>query len=136
MSRISLDITQIQGMERAVKEFPGNAENAINHVLHTEGSPLLQQGILQLMPESGRKWKGKKRAAKVSKSLTDEKENLAVTVKTTKKYQYLYFADDGSNTRHHVGNQQFFLHGAELKEEQIVNRCIDELTKSFIDAVD
>ena len=83
------------------------------------------------MPVSGREWKGKKTAAKSAKSLTDLKGNLFVWVKTTNNYHYLYFPDDGTNTRRHVGNQQFFLKGAESQQETIVDLCIKKLVDSF-----
>ena len=83
------------------------------------------------MPVSGKTWKGRKPPAKTGKSLTDEKWNLSVTVKTTKQYQYLYFPDDGSNTKHHAGNQQFFQRGGDSQADEITERCINRLTNAF-----
>jgi hypothetical protein len=114
-----------------LKNFPGDAEEAINEILHTEGSQLIQDAIRNLIPVSGRDWNGKKPAAKSAKSLTDMKGNLFVEVKTTKNYQYLYFPDDGTNTRKHAGNQQFFLKGAEAQQEAIIDLCVNKLINSF-----
>ena len=60
---------------------------------------------------------------------TLKEENLAVIVKTKGPYHYLYFPDDGSNTQHHFGNQQFMFDGANASEDKIVNEVIDELVK-------
>lgn len=131
-----LDATQIEKLEEAIKNYPGSVEDAINEILHGVGGELIQETIQNLMPKSNRKpWKGKKPHAKDSKSLRGENSNLAVTVKTTKNYQYLYFPDDGSNTINHAGNQQFFLRGAEAKQDEIIDRCVSELVSKFEQAV-
>ncbi len=131
MAVFRFDATEFDRLQNAIKNFPGDAEEVINDVLHTEGSQLIQDAIRNLMPESGRTWKGKKPAAKSAKSLTDLKGNLFVEVRATKNYQYLYFPDDGTNTRRHAGNQQFFLKGGESQQETIVDLCIKKLTDSF-----
>lgn len=130
-SRFRLDASSIDKLSKAMEEYQGNTEEVINRVLHTEAGAMIEESILQLMPVSGRTWKGKPGAAKTSKSLMSENGNLSVTVKTTKKYQYLYFPDDGTNTRRHVGNQQFFRRGGESRKDEIIEMCINELTKVF-----
>ena len=131
MARFDLDATEFGRLEQALKTYEGNAEAIINEVLHTEGGQLIQEEIKRLMPVSGKQWKGKRPPAKTAKSLTDEKGNLSVTVKTTKNYNYLYFPDDGTNTRNHAGNKQFFLHGGENKQSEIIDLCIERLVKGF-----
>lgn len=130
-ARLELDFYEFDRMHQAMLDYAGNTEEAINDILHNDASPLIQEEIKRLMPVSGKNWKGKKSSAKSSKSLTDEKGNLFVTVKTTKNYQYLYFPDDGSNTRRHVGNQQFFLKGGEAKQNEIIDRCVARLVDDF-----
>lgn len=131
MAVFRVDATEFERLQNAIKNFPGDAETVINEVLHGEGSQLLQDSIRNLMPVSGREWKGKKPAAKSAKSLTDLKGNLFVEVITTKNYQYLYFPDDGTNTKKHAGNQQFFLKGAEARQEAIIDLCINKLITAF-----
>ena len=126
-----MDVEAFERLQNAMENFEGDVENVINNVLHNEASPILQESIRRLMPVSGKRWRGKKGPAKSSNSLTDEKENLSVTVKSSKAYQYLYFPDDGTNTRRHVGNQQFFKKGAELKQDEIIDRCVNRLVNSF-----
>lgn len=131
MSVLALNAEAIENLEKAMVDFQGDTEKTINDVLHNEASPLIQDAIRRLIPESKKNWKGKKAAAASGKSLTDVKENLSVTVKTTKSYQYLYFPDDGTNTRRHVGNQQFFQRGGESQIDEITDRCITRLTENF-----
>ena len=131
MAVFRVDATEFERLQNAIKNFPGEAESVINEVLHNEGSQLIQDAVRNLIPVSGREWKGKKTAAKSAKSLTELKGNLFVEVTTTKNYQYLYFPDDGTNTRRHAGNQQFFLKGAEAQQEAIIDLCINKLTTAF-----
>lgn len=131
MSKLTLDWEDLDRLQQAMKDFQGDTEETINDVLHNEASPLIQESIKRLIPVSGRTWNGKTPPAKTSKSLTDQKGNLSITVKTTKKYQYLYFPDDGTNTRRHAGNQQFFKRGAEAKKGDIVDRCVGRLKNNF-----
>ncbi len=126
-----VDFGKVEELEKAMKAYEGDTANAINEILHNEASPLIQEEIKRLMPVSGRDWKGKAIPAKRAKSLTAVNGNLSVTVKTTKKYQYLYFPDDGSNTKNHAGNQQFFLRGGEAKKSEIIERCINRLSNDF-----
>lgn len=129
MAVFRLEAAEFERLEQVMKNFPDEAEKAINEVLHNEGSQLIKESIRNLIPVSGRNWKGKKAPAKTGNSLTDVKENLSITVQTTKNYQYLYFPDDGTNTRRHAGNQQFFLKGAEEQQSTIVDLCINRLTQ-------
>ena len=131
MSRLDLEMKDFERLQKALIDFSGDSEETINDVFHNDGVKLVGEEIQRLIPVSGRTWNGKKKAAKVSKSLTDEKGNLSFTVKTTKRYQYLYFPDDGTNTKNHAGNQQFFKKGGQAKQNEIIDRCIMRLTEGF-----
>ena len=119
MAILQINQEEFDKLQQAIGEFKGDAERVINEVLHNKGGQLIEEEIRYLMPVSNRNWRGKKITAKVGKSLAIVGGNLSVTVKATKNYQYLYFSDDGTNTRNHVGNKQFFLHGAENKTEEM-----------------
>lgn len=134
MAAFDLKINDFDKLQQSMKNYQGNTEEAINEVLHEEASPLVQDAIRRLIPVSGKHWKGKKPAAKTAKSLRDIKANLALTVTTSKNYQYLYFPDDGTSTTRHVGNQQFFKKGGESQQNEIVDRCIKKLVDGFDDA--
>lgn len=116
---------------QAMKDYSGNVENAINEVLHNEIGDLAQTEIKRLMPVSGKHWNGKKAAAKTSNSLRNLNEHLSVTVRTQKSHQYLYFPDDGTNTRRHIGNQRFFARGGENIQGEIIERCEEKLVNNF-----
>lgn len=131
MSVFRLDWAELQGLEQAMKEYQGNVEEVINDVLHNEAGQLIHDEIKRLMPRSDRQ----KRHAKDSNSLLIQGGNLSVTVTTKKAFQYLYFPDDGTNTRRHVGNQQFFMRGGENQKEEILNRCIGRLVGAFEEAI-
>ena len=129
--KLKVDYEQFEGLEKAITQYAGNAEKVINDVFHNEGAPLISEAIKNLMPVSGKTWKGKKGAAKTSNSLMSVNTNLATTIKSRSAYGYLYFPDEGTNTRNHVGNQQFFLRGAESVADDIIERCINKLINEF-----
>lgn len=126
-----MNTEDFERLHKALERFPGNAEDAINEVLHGEGANLIKESIRQLIPVSGRTWKGKAAPASEGNSLMSVPGNLSVTTKSTKRYQYLYFPDDGTNTRRHVGNQQFFPRGAEEVASEIADVIIDKVTTKF-----
>lgn len=128
---MNINISGIAELQNALKNYPANAERVLNEVLHGEGGELISGSIQRLIPVSGRRWKGKKPPARSGNSLTNVDSNLAVTVKSTKAYRYLYFPDDGSNTKRHAGNQQFFYKGAERVQSEIIERCITKLVNEF-----
>jgi hypothetical protein len=132
MSRLTLNAEEFDRVLKAIEQYPGNAERVINDVLHGTGAELIQERIRKFMPVSDKK---KGAHAVDSKSLTPVGSNLAVTVKSTNKYHYLYFPDDGTNTKRHVGNQQFFLRGAEDASGEIVDIITEKLTQSFEEGV-
>jgi HK97 gp10 family phage protein len=126
-----VNATELEKLEAAMKAYQGDVETTINDVLHNYGGNLIQESVRQFIPESGKTWKGKASSAKAGNSLRSVNENLAVTVTTTKKYQYLYFPDDGTSTKRHAGNQQFFEKGGEAVKDEIIERCISKLTNNF-----
>lgn len=119
----------VQKLEDTIKEYQEGAEEKINQYLHGKGYSMFDRAIHNAMPVSGRKWKGKKAAAKDAKSLQDKNksDNLSVTIRAKTAYGYLYFPNDGSNTERHFGNQQFFQKGVEEKADEAVNDMIDVL---------
>lgn len=126
-----LEIAEVEKLQQAMKEYEGNTEQVINDVLHNQAGDKIQEAIYLLMPKSNRDWKGKKPHARDSKSLKNVNNNLAVTVTTTSRYHYLYFADDGSDTQDHIGNQQFFVKGGENVQDEIIDLCIGRLINEF-----
>lgn len=130
MARATMTLTD-EGVDRfaeVLDNYHGYAGRAINDVLWNEAGPMIAESIMPLLPRSGRTWKGKKAPAASTNPFLIMKYTLAVSVKSKNAYHYLYFPDDGSSTRNHVGNQQFMLRGAEDRRDDIIERCIARLT--------
>lgn len=127
-----INATEIDRLSAAMKEYAGDIEDAVNDVLHNQAGKLIQDQIYLLMPVSDVKpWNGKLPHAKDSKSLRNVPDHLSITVTTKKDYHYLYFPDDGSNTRNHYENQQFFARGGDAATDDVVDRCIAKLINNF-----
>lgn len=126
-----LDVSKMEQLTKTIKQFQAEAETKINTYLHGEGYRRFEQAIHNAMPVSGRNWNGKKAPAKTSHSIQDKdkEENLAVTLRSTTVYGYLYFPDDGSNTKNHYGGQHFFEQGVENETTQAINDMIELLMK-------
>lgn len=131
MSYFYLDTKEFDKVATAIENFSDRsvAEQIINDYLVDDGGKKIKEYIRAILPVSGRTWNGKKVAASQTDPFRIQGENLAVKVYTKSSYHYLYFPDDGSNTRHHRGDQQFMFHGAEKAEDEIVNGVIDKLVE-------
>lgn len=129
MSYFKMDSSSMEKVLDKVMQFTEGsiAEEIINEYLWTQGGKLIKESIQEILPESGRSWDGKKAAAKSTDPFREERKNLTITVKSKKDYQYLYFPDDGSNTVHHCGNQQFMYNGAGNASEVIGNKIVEKL---------
>lgn len=131
MASFKLDAAEFDRLVERIKEYQGDSENVINEVLWGEGGQRIKAAIMDLLPSSGRSWSGKPAAAKSAAPFTQDNDNLSVTIRTKGAYNYLYFPDDGSTTKKHVGNQQFMFRGAENEQERIIDLCIAKLTNEF-----
>jgi len=100
---------------------------ALQGVLENEAPEAIKDKIKPLLPASGRTWRGKKKAASLANPFKHENEMLAVTVKTVPRYGYLYFPDDGSNTKRHAGLQDFMGRGAEAAAPEILDTVLGKL---------
>ena len=113
-----------------VTEFNKKVENGpevITEYLAGEGAEIIKKNILPLIPVSDRN----KQHAAYSQPLTSTGERLAVNIHARGKWHYLYFPDDGGNTKHHVGDQRFMLRGTEASVNEIINGLEQKLVKSF-----
>lgn len=120
------DMDEFTGM---MSRYGDAAKKVINDTLHQEGAKEIKKEITRLLPASGRSWKGKgapARSAMPAKFSQDD-DLLAVTIAARGKYHYLYFPDDGSNTKRHVGNKQFMHKGAEKAAPKIIDLCLGKL---------
>lgn len=127
-----VDAASLEPLMRRIESAGEMAESVVNGVLHEEAGPIIYRRINPLIHPSGRTFKGH-RASAASSDWThyDIGKNLAVTVRTKSRFNYLYFPDDGSNTRHHFGNQEFFRRGGEASVDEIVSRCMAAIDKEL-----
>ena len=129
---VKVDYNEFDHLDKAVQQYGRKSIKTINEVIHKEAPEIIKNNIQGILPVSGRRWKGKVTDASRTKPFKeDTDEELSVTVKTKYKYHYLYFPDDGSNTRRHVGNQQFMKRGAEKSRDGIIDICVGRLAQEF-----
>lgn len=129
-----IDISQIDAIKDAMDRYEGLPGPLVEEYIQGEGYTEITAAIRRLLPVSWRYWKKKTKGARV----VGEKAvfrpvpvTLGVIVRTTAKYDYLYFPDDGSTTRRHRGNQQFMLRGAEQATPEIVETICSRLGSAF-----
>ena len=132
-TQFTADISSIDEVLQAAEQYGDNALKVINDTLHREAGDIARPQIQKLIPMSGRKWSGKRTAARSANPFAadDTSTMLAVTIHTRAAYNYLYFPDDGSTTRRHAGNQQFFKRGGENALPQIIELCLGRLAEEF-----
>lgn len=127
----ALDTSEIERLHEAIAQFGNDARNAINEVFHNETLLPVSASIVAKIHPSGRTWAKKAVSATQTQPFRNENGNLSVTIKNKSKYQYLYFPDDGSNTRQHIGMQDFMVRGAEEVAPEIVDMCMDKIMKEW-----
>lgn len=120
-------------LQEKMDNFDGYSGPLIDEVLHGKGAALIKSNIHNILPESGRNWKGKKRAAKAAQPFKQENDTLSVMTRTIKNYHYLYFPDDGHTTLKHAGNQQFMYRGADSSAEKIIDMCVERIAQEMED---
>ena len=128
------DADSFARLQAAIQKYGDCAEKVLHDYLDEHAGENIAEKIRMFLPMSGKTWKNKARAARllpVSSVFTSETNLLEVTVKSRKKYNYLYFPDDGSNTRRHFGNQRFMLAGAEAAENEILDGAIEALLEEL-----
>lgn len=130
-----MDAEQAEKLRQAMQNYSGLAGREVDDVLHNEGGKLINDEIMRLLPASGRKWNGKKPAAKSTQPFTQFNGSLSVTIATKTAYNYLYFPDDGTSTLRHIGYKgkprEFMMEGAENKKVEIIDRCINRLIRRW-----
>ena len=131
MAFVTMDISQIERFEKTIKQVGDQADIVINEYLKNQGGNEIKREIQKILPRSGRTWKRKAPAASSVDPFKKTPINLGVKVHSTKIYHYLYFPDDGSNTKKHEGGQEFMLRGAQSAApeigENLINRLLDQL---------
>lgn len=134
MIKFGLSAESMEKLATAIKAYGPDAEKKITEYLHGKGYDVLSSGVQNAIPVSDSlKKHGKKQPkshARDKQALKDKDKgtNLSVIIGSIPSRNYLYFPDDGSNTIHHAGNQQFFKAGVEKKEAEVINELLDILS--------
>ena len=136
MASPTLSVSE-SGFERlmaAMQETGQGAAERVTEVLDGYAAPLIRDEIQRLLPSSGRKWSGKRAAARSASPLRSEvRQEGSPALYTTSRngYHYLYFPDDGSSTRRHAGMQNFMGRGQDAATERIIDRCLAALAEDL-----
>jgi hypothetical protein len=126
-----LDATEVDSLEKIMDEYEIEGIKIINDVLHDEGAKVIQNKIRALIPSSGRQWRKKRTPAKTAQPFKQTNGELSVTTGTETRYNYLYFPNDGSNTKRHKGDKRFFEEGNEAATDDIVSICLGRLEQNL-----
>lgn len=128
-----LEAEEIVNISELITRYGDSAPKIIDNVLHREGAVEIRKEITRLLPASGRKWRKKARPASAAMpgAFDQDDDPLSVVIAARGRYSYLYFPDDGSNTKRHVGNQEFMRRGAEAAAAKIIDICLGRLAEAF-----
>lgn len=128
---LALEGEDFEKLLSEIQRYGEGAADTVTEVVHESGD-LIYDEIDPLINPSGRTFRGHSSGAKgTSWQRYDKSEALAITVSTVSSRHYLYFPDDGSNTKRHYGDQQFMLKGAEAAAPAILDKGIDALVRKF-----
>lgn len=131
MSTLSLDDGSFERLVESMQRFGEGAADVVSDVVHESGDEIYRE-IDPLIHPSGRIFRGHTSSARGSQwQRYDTSEPLAITVSTVSSRHYLYFPDDGSNTKKHYGDQQFMLRGAEAAAPVILEKSERVLLAEF-----
>lgn len=127
MASLSITHDGIENLQNIMEMYGQGAGRVVQEVYRDFAADEIKSNILPLVHSSGRVFKGHRRGAKqsgIDKVFAHQIEGLSLTVRTTKQFGYLYFPDDGSNTRKHAGQQHFMQRGLNRAEDEIIYRCV------------
>lgn len=134
MTKLSVKSDGVEHLSEAMGRFGAGAGQVIQEVYEEFAAKEIKENVLPLVHSSGRVFKGHRQGAKsagTDKVFRHSVNGLDLIVRTNAKFGYLYFPDDGSNTKRHAGNQHFMQRGLDQSVDSIVERCVARLTEEF-----
>lgn len=134
MSNVRVDYDGFEQLAERIGQFGSGAGRAIQGVYNDFAAGEIKENALPLVHPSGRTFKGHRsgaRAAGPERVFTQQVDGLTLVVRTNRPFGYLYFPDDGSNTKRHAGQQHFMQRGLDASTESIIERCLAALTEDF-----
>lgn len=131
---IRIDTSGIEEIQQALETYGEGAGEVLKQVLYNEGSLEISERITDLLPVSGRKFRGHNFGAKASgatKVFTRWfPDPMTLEVKTRPpKFSYLYFPDTG--TGHQPRVQDFMGRGLEAATPKVIELCLARLTEDI-----
>lgn len=124
----TLDDKDIERLTMAIKNFEGDAEQALKGYLENDADKILRPSIENLIPVSDKD----KKHAKTSAPLTgDMQGNLSLYIHTKKQWHYLYFPDEGEGTSKGQPPHDFMGEGVEKQYDTVVNGMLDALINQW-----
>ncbi|MCD8383663.1 MAG: hypothetical protein LUC39_01710 [Clostridiales bacterium] len=134
-AKATVDLSGVEKLTEALEQYGAEAQKVIAEYLRDDAFDAIGPCITRLLPVSGRTFQGHPMGARAAGYRTtfmvSDVATNSVTVKATPQYQYLYFPDDGSNTKRHRGKQQFMVRGAEAASPDIVDTICTRLVQKF-----
>lgn len=129
MSSVNFQIKQedIIRLQEAMMRFGDESESTINDYFMGIGANIGVRAITSLLPTSGRTWKGKGKPAKSSNPFQSDFVNLGFSIRSKKKYNYLYFPDQGSGTSLKNNPLEFMDKGLDKVYDDIVDGLLKGL---------
>lgn len=137
-AKATVDITPIERLTEALQRFGDQSTVAVSQYLAEAGYRQITESITRLLPVSGRRWSGKPAGARSAGTAVfgmEQTDLMSITVRSVKPYNYLYFPDDGGNTKRHAGRQHFMQRGAETSTDTIVDGICTRLVELFEEGI-
>lgn len=132
---VSVDCSDLLSTEEMLDRYGAGYGRVVDEILHGEGARKIKRSIPEFVRPSGRTWRGKAPSMAgdpgMGEKLAQDDDPMQVTVAARGRYGYLYFPDDGTDTRRHAGNQQFMLRGAERVAPEIAEDLESALAEAF-----
>ncbi len=131
----SIDLTGMEHLQEKMDTYGTEAQLLAMKYLAMEALEQVGPAITRLLPVSGRTFSGHPLGAKaagyqavfMARSATVD----SVVFTTTPAWHYLYFPDDGKNSKRHRGNQRFMVRGGQEAAPKIADEICTRLAKKF-----
>ena len=134
MADLSIKFDGVEQLGERIKKYGAGAGQIVQEVYEDFAAKEIKSNILPLVHASGRVFKGHRQGAKGAgpeKVFRHSVNGLNLIVRTNQKFGYLYFPDDGSNTKRHAGQQHFMDRGLQQTVPDIIERCMARLAEEF-----
>ncbi len=122
------DVIRIQS---AIQSYGSGAEKTLNNYLHGEAAKMMIDSVTNLIPLS----KEGKKHARMNQWFQKENYNLAVTIRASGSFWYLFFPLTGQGTSRDYGERDFFTQGIDLVYDKVVQEMLTILSKKFEEVI-